>query len=239
MTVRSGTLAQGAGLLAIVLTLFFLAGIAGLTVLGIATIVIGVAAPFLAYVCDIHPRRWWTLPLSLAVVSLFALGMLAVTRPIGAILCGLPLILFAIVWGTSVVSEMTKRRCSLCHRRLGPRAITFDCPRCGLEVCDESCWNFEHRRCRMCEENRVPILPAQSQWWDRHLGPRVQNGRCQLCMASSEQADLRTCGHCRRPQCRDCWDQANGECTRCGWTMPDLPKSLEAVAVHLPAHLEP
>jgi hypothetical protein len=238
MTARSGTIAQISGLLAIAFTLSLIAGIAGSAALIAATVLIGVATPFVAYFCDINPVRWWILPTVLSVTFCVALVVLATTRHIGAFTWALPALLFAVIAIASLLSKMAKRRCALCHRRLGPHAITFDCPRCGLEVCDESCWNFEHRRCRMCEENHVPILPAQSQWWDRQLGPRVHQGRCQLCMASPEQADLRICSHCHRPQCRDCWDQANGECSRCGWTMPNLPKSLETVAVHLPAHLE-
>jgi hypothetical protein len=49
-------------------------------------------------------------------------------------------------------------------------------------------------------------------------------------MASLEQADLRHCGRCRRLQCRDCWDNLNGECARCGWTIPELPESLQWIA---------
>jgi hypothetical protein len=54
----------------------------------------------------------------------------------------------------------------------------------------------------------------------------VNQGRCQICMATPDKADLRCCGHCGRPQCRDCWDQANGQCSRCHWTIPDLPENL-------------
>jgi hypothetical protein len=178
------------------------------------------------------------LPAALTATLLAALGVLASIRGISTLLWCMAIALFGITSITAVVIKITRRRCTLCHRRLVPHAITFNCPRCGLEVCDEFCWSFDHRRCRMCEENHVPVLPAQSQWWDRQLGPRVLHGRCQICMASPEQADLRSCGHCHRPQCRDCWDQTNGECSRCGWIMPDLPQSLKTVAANLPAYLE-
>ncbi|HZU10972.1 MAG TPA: hypothetical protein VFA02_13795 [Pseudacidobacterium sp.] len=238
MTARSGTVAQVAGLLAIAFTVLLIAGIAGNVPLIVVMLLVGIATPFVASLCDVQFGQWWMLPAVLTATFCVSLAVLTAARHTGTVTWTLPLVLFAVISLAALLSRMTKRRCALCHRRLGPHAITFGCPRCGLEVCDEFCWNFEHRRCRMCEENRVPILPAQSQWWDRQLGPRVQHGRCQLCMASPEQSDLRSCGHCHRPQCRDCWDQTNGECSRCGWTMPNLPKSLETVAVHLPVHME-
>jgi hypothetical protein len=125
-----------------------------------------------------------------------------------------------------VYQTQSRRRCALCDRRLGSSALAFECPRCALEVCADACWDSSHLRCRLCEQNHVSILPPEPRWWDRQLGARVSQGRCQMCMATSDKADLRCCGHCGRPQCRDCWDQANGQCSRCHWTIPDLPENL-------------
>lgn len=117
------------------------------------------------------------------------------------------------------------RRCGLCNRRIG-RGVSFQCPRCGLLVCEQNCWVFGQCRCRLCEQNRVPFFPTDGRWWDRNFGPRAYYGRCQLCMATPEKADLRVCGKCGRPQCRECWDFANGQCSRCQWIVEDLPEPL-------------
>jgi len=120
----------------------------------------------------------------------------------------------------------SRARCTLCNRRLASKALSFQCPRCRMQVCDETCWSFEHRRCTLCLEQRVPVLPSQEQWWMRVAGPRSTHGRCQICLGSAEKLDLHICPHCRRPQCRDCWDFNNGDCQRCGTSLPDLPASL-------------
>ena len=156
-----------------------------------------------------------------ATVVAFAAGM--ITDPLewwapaaaGAISC---------VW--LVYRTQTRRRCALCDRRLGSSALAFECPRCALKVCADVCWDSNYLRCRLCEQNHVAILPAEPRWWDRQLGARANQGRCQVCMTTSEKADLRVCGHCGRPQCRDCWDQTNGQCSRCRWIIPDLPEKL-------------
>lgn len=116
-------------------------------------------------------------------------------------------------------------RCGLCGRRLRGKLV-FVCPRCELAVCDHTCWVFEASRCKLCEQNHVSIFTADARWWDRQLGPRVQHGRCQLCQSPAEEVDLRPCRKCGRAQCRDCWDSANGQCSRCQWTVDDLPDSL-------------
>src|SRR5262249_20589858 len=99
----------------------------------------------------------------------------------------------------------------------------FDCPRCGKLVCEQGCWNFESCRCRECEESNVPLLRAERSWWDRQTGPRVRQGRCQLCLTQAEKTDLRTCRRCGRLYCRSCWDVANGQCRSCLWTIPGIP----------------
>jgi hypothetical protein len=128
------------------------------------------------------------------------------------------------------IRAMRSERCGLCNHRLG-RGVAFPCPRCGLVVCEQNCWVFEQSRCRLCEQNRVPAFPPDGRWWDRQFGPRSPHGRCLICMTAADQADLRACGKCGRPQCRDCWDYANGQCSRCQWTVADLPEPLRAYAV--------
>lgn len=203
-------------------------------------LLIGLAGTFAARFFSLLDRPVWILPVVLAGCSLLGLAIAAVEHP----LTGLAWLAFPLAGLTSggivMLQTMSRRRCGLCNRRLHPGALTFTCPRCGLVVCDESCWSFEHRRCQLCVEHRVPLLTAQKQWWDRTLGPEAVQGRCQVCMASFDQSDLRHCGRCRRLQCRDCWDNLNGECARCSWTIPDLPKSLQQIASSyndaLPAH---
>jgi hypothetical protein len=135
-------------------------------------------------------------------------------------------LLAALVAAAVVMLERQRSSvCGLCNRRIG-RGVAFACPRCGLLVCERQCWDFEHCRCRLCEQNRVPILPPDGRWWDRHLGARAPYGRCQICMATAADADLRPCGRCGRPQCRSCWDYANGQCSRCRWLAEDLPPQL-------------
>jgi hypothetical protein len=135
------------------------------------------------------------------------------------------LLAFGLSAAIAAAKHFGSKRCGLCNRRLRGR-VAFPCPRCGLTVCDHSCWAFEASRCRLCEQNRVPIFTPDGRWWDRQLGPRTEHGRCQLCQAPAQEADLRPCRKCGRPQCRDCWDSANGQCNRCQWTIEDLPDSL-------------
>lgn len=117
------------------------------------------------------------------------------------------------------------RMCQLCRRQLGG-AMAFQCPRCGLLVCEQKCWRFDSCRCRLCAENAVSVFPREPRWWDQQFGPRLTAGSCQLCLAELP-ADLRACGSCGRPQCRECWDYANGQCGQCGWIVPQLPPALE------------
>jgi hypothetical protein len=135
------------------------------------------------------------------------------------------------VSGTLVILDrLRSRRCALCSRRLG-NALAFSCPRCELTVCADACWVFDRSRCRLCEENKVPIFTPDGRWWDRQFGPRTRHGRCQLCLTPESEGDLRACRQCGRPQCRDCWDAASGVCPRCGWIVEDLPDTLRPYLV--------
>jgi hypothetical protein len=135
-----------------------------------------------------------------------------------------PLLACAVALASVGIQRMNSRRCHLCNRRISD--VSFACPRCGFVVCD-SCWVFERVRCKLCEQHKVPIFAPDGRWWDKQLGPRTAHGRCQLCMTPAEQADLRPCRNCGRPQCRECWDDANGQCSRCQWTIEDLPEALK------------
>jgi hypothetical protein len=126
-----------------------------------------------------------------------------------------------------LLQARSKRRCGLCSRRIGRSAVAFDCPRCQLLVCEQTCWDFEHQKCTLCEQNRVPVFSPDSRWWDRQTSARARHGRCQLCMESAEVVDLRCCRRCGRPQCRSCWDYSNGQCNRCQWVIEDLPEKLQ------------
>ena len=195
----------------------------------LCALLIGILGTLGARFFTLLERPAWLLPAVLGGCSLLGLGIaLTENRFPSYEWLAFPLTML-ISGGIVLLQTMSRKRCGLCNRRLSPNALTFTCPRCALVVCDESCWSFEHRRCQLCVEHRVPVLPAQKQWWDRVLGPAAVYGRCQVCMASFEQSDLRHCGRCRRPQCRDCWDNLNGECARCGWALPDLPDSLKLI----------
>lgn len=118
------------------------------------------------------------------------------------------------------------RRCALCNGRIAGK-VAFTCPRCGLMVCEARCWDFDRLRCRLCVQNRVPAFPADGRWWDRNFGAATQHGRCQMCQAGADETELRNCPKCGRAQCRECWDDANGACSRCRWVLPALPEALK------------
>ena len=186
---------------------------------------LGMLGLFRFFEIDFDP--WWK-PLLVSTVSSLLGILIALLNPKTAswTLGFAPAAAFATA-GVIILSRRgAARRCALCNRRLGSD-LAFDCPRCGLLVCDQRCWNFNHCRCRLCEQNRVPIFSPDGRWWDKQLGPRVGFGRCQLCATGAEGVDLRACAKCGRPQCRPCWDYANGQCSRCGWTLGDLPSTLK------------
>lgn len=207
----------------------FLSSLFGLAVALAVAGVLGFGGAWAAQLLELPFRRVWQIPALIGGSAAMGVGVAFIILHIDPVMwIAVPvatLSSFLLV----AVNLLSRRRCALCRRRLSPQALTFRCPRCDLPVCDESCWNFQERRCQLCLQNHVPLLSRSAQWWDRAFGPRATHGRCQLCMAGESQADLRHCGRCRRPQCWDCWDYANGECTRCGWTAPGLPRSLDEV----------
>jgi hypothetical protein len=141
-----------------------------------------------------------------------------------------PLLSLLVACGIEVTNRVRNRQCALCKRR-ELNGVLFKCPRCGLEVCENGCWNFEHLRCELCLELNVPILPPDARWWNRQFGPPFKGGHCQLCLVDGTENPLRTCPRCGRPQCTSCWDTANAQCKRCGWIAQELPESLGSYVV--------
>ena len=192
---------------------------------------LGGAVVFVADRMRLGQDRWWPVPLFACLTA--ALGVLGDIAFLG----GRLVLLFAPVLAAGgallagLLKRVGRRRCGLCRHRIGLRELLFSCPRCALAVCDRRCWDFERRRCRLCTENGVPLLPTSDQWWDRTFGPRAVYGRCLACLAPYGERDLRPCGSCRRPMCREDWDAANGECVRCGWVCSGLPDSLRHLRI--------
>lgn len=138
-----------------------------------------------------------------------------------------PILAWALMAGMVWWTHRDSRRCALCNRPVGG-AVAFTCPRCGLTVCEQKCWDFTRLRCGLCVQNQVPVFPPEGRWWDHVFGPATPHGRCQLCQATGQETELRNCPKCGRPQCRQCWDDANGVCSRCQWVVTALPEALKA-----------
>ncbi len=130
-------------------------------------------------------------------------------------------------WGFDTLRAWGRHSpCPLCKAAVG-RDASFACPRCNRVVCARpSCWSSRHLRCTSCLELEVVLFPTQTDWWARNLGPRVTKGVCDSCFEEGYEADLRACGQCPLLMCRRCWDHHNGRCTRCQWTVGELPPGL-------------
>ncbi len=220
---RSGVLV---GVLILLLSLQFGACLGGAGVCLVAALLLSAGATWLWRHFELAAGDAWVPPLVCAGVALLSTALVELTFRSSFAEWFAPLFAAAGSGAAVAVLRRTEARCGLCNRHLATQDVVFTCPRCTMNVCDETCWSFEHRRCQLCLEQRVPLLPMDEGWWMKACGPRAKVDRCQMCRASADQADLRTCSHCRRPQCRDCWDHNNGECSRCGTALPDLPASL-------------
>ncbi len=216
-----------AGLGVLSITLQFVASLLGWPVSLFVAAILGAAISYI-WMRFHPPARLWLVPLLVSACCLLSALLTIVAAHVDP-LCALGVVpSLAASAGTVMLARWDRARCDLCSRRLLTQTLVFRCPRCQLQVCDESCWSFEHRRCNLCLEQRVPILPLQEQWWSRATGPRFHQGRCQVCLAAAAGADLRACPHCRRLQCRECWDFHNGSCVRCARPLPHLPEALSA-----------
>jgi len=187
---------------------------------------IGAFSLVLSGLLGVRFRSWW-----------FSVALVSAASLLGVLVCyvGDPERASWMLWlaplAASTTAELlllgqmvSSKRCHLCRRRIGPGG-SFGCPRCGLRVC-ERCWSFQGYRCRLCEQNKVPIFGPDARWWEGQFGLPVKSGRCRLCLTPAAEAQLRACGRCGRAQCQGCWDHANGRCTSCGWLVADLPPQL-------------
>src|SRR5579862_5139076 len=118
--------------------------------------------------------------------------------------------------------RMRASRCHLCHASLR-RLLSFSCPRCALIAC-ENCWEFERGRCHLCAANQVPLFPIDPAWWHKRFGRQVYDGKCALCLQAPESRVAHwACPACGHTQCRLCWDDNNGQCSRCAWSIASVP----------------
>lgn len=135
---------------------------------------------------------------------------------------------------TALADGVRGRRCQLCRTPLR-RLLSFSCPRCHLVAC-ENCWQFERDRCCLCEANQIPLFPLDISWWQQRFGAQVRGGRCTLCLRAADGRVAQwACVGCGHAQCRPCWDENNGQCSRCGWILPHLPDEASAHGVAMPA----
>ena len=214
------------GVLLLAASLQFVACLPGPVFALLAAPLLGMGTMWLWLRFDLPHRPLWLSPVALTTPVLLAVTTVELTLRHDFASWFAPLLTAVAAAGTLALAQSSRARCNLCGRKLGTQGVVFQCPRCSMEVCDETCWSFEHRRCHLCLEQRVPVLPVQDSWWARVAGPRSTHGRCQICLGAAESLDLRACPHCRRAQCRNCWDFNNGECARCSASLPDLPEAL-------------
>lgn len=162
-------------------------------------------------------------PLVAAVASLFGLGF-------G--IAGSGVNYSPIVWLTPVLAALPSgvlalrislrgAKCQLCLIRLRG-LLSFSCPRCHLIAC-ENCWQFERGRCSLCEANQVALFPFDLSWWQERFGSQTRGSRCAFCLSTADWNEAQwACRDCGHSQCSSCWDDNNGRCSRCGWTIPGL-----------------
>jgi len=197
----------------------------------LVAVLVAVAIGFLVFLLPgfflARVEAWWP---SVALAFCSSLGgtllRLMSKRPASPWIALAPAFALLTSAGIAIYQRYYAERCGLCNRRLAGN-LALECPRCGLTVCDQNCWDFDHYRCRLCETNRVPIFTPDARWWDRQFGPRVEFGRCQVCLTPAAEANLRACGKCGRAECTACWDYGNGQCIHCGWVVSDVPEKLK------------
>ncbi len=226
MNQRLERIAMLAGIFVLLGSLQFGASLGGAAAALPAALLLSVIATWLWLHFQLPIGGVWVPPLVCAAAVLLSCTLVELTlrRDFAEWFC---FVLAALGSGvTLAVLRRTQAKCGLCNRTLATQDIVFHCPRCGMDVCDETCWSFEYRRCQLCLQQRVPLLPPEDSWWLRVAGPRYRQDRCQICHGTADAVDLRGCPNCRRAQCRDCWDFNNGECARCGAALPELPASL-------------
>ncbi len=184
-------------------------------------------------VLAIETENVFLLPFVAAAASLLGLffGMAGTARVYPPATWAAPLFAALSPGVLALIMGMRGGGCHLCHEPLR-RRLFFSCPRCQLVAC-ENCWEFERGRCRLCDANQIPLFPLDFSWWQEHFGSQVRGARCALCLRAADGRIAHwACAGCGHSQCRSCWDDNNGQCSRCGWTIPDLPPEVsEYVAV--------
>ena len=199
----------------------FLIGLAGVTAALLGAAAAGLVA-WLAMRAFWSAGHGWAVA-SAAVACLAAVGLLFVIDGFEPILLFCPVIA-AVPPAIALLAVRPVRGvvCALCRTRAN---IAFECPRCSQTVCDKTeCWDFHHRRCHLCEEKGVRLLPEDTIWWQRNFAPAPMGAKCRLCL---EETGLYACLKCGGVACRDCWDGENGQCGRCGWYSPEVPASVQ------------
>jgi hypothetical protein len=184
----------------------------------------GLATAWILRRSGIGGEAWWSAPLLAGSAALAGILLPLFSETPRWSMLLFPVIAASAAGLLSFSRPGNEPRCGLCNRPL--KGGTFDCPRCGVTVCDQDCWNYQGSRCRACDAGTVPILPADPGWWERNLGRRIARGKCQHCLAPAETADLRACHECARTFCRACWDSNNGQCAHCSWVVRELPSAL-------------
>ncbi len=176
------------------------------------------------YVLALEITQIYLPPFVAVVASLLGLGL----GLVGAEINYTPATWFALVFSVLPSGIIALRvslrgaRCQICHARLRG-LLSFACPRCHLIAC-ENCWQFERGRCSLCEANQVSLLPSNFSWWQERFGSQTRGGRCALCLRTADWNEAQwACRDCGHSQCRSCWDDNNGQCSRCGWNIPGLP----------------
>lgn len=223
--------ASVAGVLVLLGSLAFAASLIGPWLFLPASLLLGAGLALLWHHFELPGGNGWVPALLCALIVLAAAATSALVLHPGFAIWFAPLLAAASCATAAALLQRNSRRCALCNRGLATQNLTFQCPRCHQVVCEESCWSFEHRRCSLCLEQRVPLLSNIESWWLRVTGPRSTYGRCSVCLGGPEQLELHLCPQCRRPQCRECWDFHNGECQRCGAALPELPSALTDTAL--------
>ncbi len=123
------------------------------------------------------------------------------------------------------IGYFASKRCGLCNRRLRSR-IAFNCPRCGLMVCDHSCWDFDSSRCKLCMQNGSTDLSAGWKMVGPPVGATDHPWPLPTLPGDGRRSRFARLPKVRTPAVRECWDSANGQCSRCQWAIEDLPESL-------------
>lgn len=171
------------------------------------------------------------LPLIAAAASL--LGLLCAKAGSGAqyphVAWIAPLLAAAVPGVPALYSVLRAKKCQLCQTSLRS-LLSFKCPRCHMNAC-ENCWQFERDRCRLCDINQIALFPIDHQWWQDRFGSPAQSGRCALCLRMADWNVAHwPCVNCGHSQCRLCWDDNNGQCSRCNWMLPGLPPEAKKYA---------